>query len=97
MTTNNHTNQIHFSSRHIMAFTFGMVIPWVLATLGLPFIGIWIAGLVFCIYAFSRQNSEAALFGMFISIVAAILIIGGVEAKDALDKPVEIFPSYVMQ
>ena len=97
-TTNNTNPSVEITPRHVMAFTFGMAIPAIFATWGLPFLGIWIAGVVFCIYTFSdRKNSEASTFGAFISMIAMILIIGGVEAKDALDKPVEMFPSYVMR
>lgn len=107
MTTNNTTTidleaqyqeETASKSRHIMAFTFGMVIPAIFATWGFYFVGLWVAGVVFCIYAFSdRSKSEAAVFGMFISAIAMILIIGGIEARDALDKPVEIYPAYYMR
>lgn len=85
--------------RHIMAFTFGMVIPAIFSMWDLPFIGIWIAGVVFCIYAFTKQDSDAAIFGMFISSLAVILILGHVEMKDQIneEKPHEILPAYVMQ
>lgn len=106
MTTNATTNleakfeaQEASRTRHIMAFTFGMVIPAIFSTWGLPFIGIWIAGVVFCIYTFARQESDAAIFGMFISALAIILILGSIEMKDQIaeSQPHEILPAYVMQ
>lgn len=86
-------------ARHIMAFTFGLIIPAIFSMLGLPFVGIWLAGFVFCVYAFARQNSDAAIFGMFISAIAVILLLGRVEMADQLneEKPHEILPAYVMQ
>lgn len=85
--------------RHIMAFTFGMVIPAIFSMWDLPFIGMWVAGVVFCIYAFARQESDVAIFGMFISSLAIIFILGSVEMKDQLNeaRPHEILPAYVMQ
>ena len=97
-TTNNTNPSVEITPRHVMAFTFGMVIPAIFATWDLPFVGIWVSGVVFCIYTFgNRQNSKAATFGAFISLITMVLILGGIEAKDALDKSVEIYPSYVMQ
>lgn len=68
--------------RHLMAFVFGFLIPALLSTWDFPFLGIWISGVVFCIYAFMRQESPAATFGMFIAVVSAILIMGSVELAD---------------
>jgi hypothetical protein len=94
-----HVEQEASKVRHIMVFTFGMVIPAIFSMWDLPFIGMWVAGVVFCIYAFARQDSDAAIFGMFISILTIILIFGSIEMTDQVNegKAHEIFPSYVMQ
>jgi hypothetical protein len=96
MTTNlNQAYQEKMESkvRHIMAFTFGMFIPVLLSTWDFPFLGIWIAGVVFCIYAFKRQDSQAAMFGMFVAIISAMLIMGSIELAD-IEKLNQAMPEY---
>ena len=88
-------NQI--TTRHIMALISGAVIPVLLASNNFQFLGIWIAGFVFCIYAFKRQGSEAATFGMFVTLIVAMLIAGSFDAHEISQHSELVYPANSLQ
>lgn len=99
MTTKTHKTENTHVSRYVMAVVFGLIAPAVASAMNFEAAAIVLTAAVFILYSTKRKDSEASHFGIAITIIAMVLLVGRLEMNDQIAEshPHTVVPSYVLQ